>query len=295
MRVDWKGGLSAIGVSILWGGNIVAIKIALQAILPIMMAALTFALGALSILSWAILNGISIRPRPGETASHLINGTLFAIQVVLFYIGADWTSASHAVILTNTNIFFVAMLAHFFIPGDRLTLARFGGLMLSFGGVAYLFMDRPSFGAEATLPGNLIVLLSAFLLGARIVYIKKLVEFIDPWRLVLWQMFVGVPLLFLLAVLTEGAQFGPITAIIVSAVLFQGVVVAGFTFVASTLLLKYYPPTALSAYFFAVPIAGVGLSHLILGEVVTQAILVSVLVVAIGIYVVNVRERVIVD
>jgi drug/metabolite transporter (DMT)-like permease len=295
MRITWKAAFSAIGISVLWGGNIVAIKIALYGIGPMLMAALTFSLGALSIFLWTRFNKIPIGLAREEIGKHLMNGLLFAVQVALFYVGAKMTSASHAVILTNTNIFFVALLAHFFILNDQLTWLKILGLILAFCGIAYLFLDQPSPDSPVSLSGNLIVLLSAFLLGARIIYLKRLVEGIDASKLVLWQMFVGVPFFYLFALIDEGIQIYSTSLSIWTAVLYQGIVVAGFSFVASTLLLKNYPPTTLSSFFFAVPVSGVVLSYWILGEGLTQHILVSVILVAFGIWLVNLREQIIVD
>ena len=295
MPVSWKGAFAAIGISALWGGNIVAIKVALQGIQPMMMAGLTFFLGALSILLWARLYSIPILPDREEILNHLINGLLFTIQVALFYWGAHLTSASHTVILTNTNIFFVALLSHFFILGDRLTLFKMFGLILAFFGVASLFFDQPSLRSEASLSGNLVILLSALFLAVRITYVKQMVERVEPSKVVVWQMLIGVPIFFFLAFFFEEMKINVLSVKILFALLYQGIVVAGFTFVASTLLLKRYSPTALSVFFFTVPIAGVILSHWILGEAFTQYILVSMILVALGIWMVHAKERVLVD
>lgn len=295
-RIGWKGALSALGISLLWGGNITAIKITLGGVQPIMMAGLSFTLGALSLLPWVYYNGLRVLPSGREVHEHLINGLLFTLQIVLFYTGADRTTASHAVILTNTNIFFVSLLAHFFVPGDRLTFLKLAGLTVAFSGVAYLFWDMSSLKAGgASLSGNLIVLISAFLLAVRIVYLKHLIQRIDPAITVLWQMLIGTPLFYLLALFIEGTQMDLSSAKTLTALFYQGVVVSGFAFVASTLLLKRYPPSALSVFFFAVPVAGVVLSHWILGEAITLHIGVSVLMVALGISLVNYRRTVLPD
>jgi drug/metabolite transporter (DMT)-like permease len=295
IALGWKGALSIMVISVLWGGNIVAIKIALQGIQPMMMASLTFLLGAMTILLWSRLSRIPILPSPQEVPNHLINGLIFTFQVILFYLGTHLTSASHAVIITNANVFFVALLSHFFVLEDRLTLLKSLGLVLAFTGVTYLFFDQLSLRSEASLSGNLVVLMSALLLGARIIYVKKIVVTIEPSRIVLWQMLIGVPLFFLLAFLFEGPSMNAYSVKILAAVLYQGIVVAGFTFVASTFLLKRYSPTKLAVYFVTVPIAGVLLSHWILGEALTHHILVSIILVGLGMWLVHLKEWAIVN
>ena len=57
----------------------------------------------------------------------------------------------------------------------------------------------------------------------------------------------------------------------IAAVLYQGVVVAGFCFVAWTTVLKKYSPSKLTVLFFTTPLFGVLLSHLLLGDELRMA------------------------
>lgn len=295
MKVSPRAALATMGISILWGGNIVSMKIALAGLSPMMMAGIRFSLGALVIFLWIRVNHISVRVSKSELGDHFINGLLFGIQITLFYIGTNLTSASHAVILINSNIIFLAILAHFFITGDRLNLIKVIGLILAFMGVSSLFFESSVAPRESSAFGDLLVVMSAMILGIKTVFVKQLTERVLPSKVVLWQMLIGVPVFFLIAYGFEDIRMEPLSIRILTALAYQGIVVAGFCFVAATFLIKHYSPTAISVFFFVIPVSGVALSHWILAEAITKNIAVGTVLVASGIVLVNLKEKVVVE
>ncbi|MFQ6672373.1 MAG: DMT family transporter, partial [Candidatus Tectimicrobiota bacterium] len=214
--------LFVVFLFLLWGGNVVAIKVGLRGLPPLGMAALRFVLAGLFLAAWMRAQAIPFRPARREMLHHTINGLSFAAQIALFYIGVKHTSASHASLLINSNPFFVLLLAHFFVIGDRLTAQKLSGLTLAFIGVAFLFADQMMGGRWL---GNALILGSAALLGGRIVYVKRLIATIEPSRVVFWQMIVGVPLFLWASRLTEGGYAWHFFPAVTVAVLFQGLVV----------------------------------------------------------------------
>lgn len=269
---------------LLWGGNVVAVKVGLRGLPPLSMAALRFILAGVFLAAWMHVQSVSFRLDRRDLFHHAANGISFTIQIALFYIGVKHTTASHASLLINSNPFFVLLLAHFFVAGDRLTPQKVMGLSLAFVGVAFLFADQI---AGAGWLGNTLVVTSAALLGGRIVYVKRLIATMEPSQVVFWQMVVGVPLFLWASRLTEAGQPWQFSMEVTVAVLFQGIVVAGFCFLASTTLLRRHNPSTLSAYSFIIPLSGVALSHLFLGDPLTRNLLLSSALVAFGIALVN--------
>ncbi|MDP6778829.1 MAG: DMT family transporter, partial [Candidatus Latescibacteria bacterium] len=74
---------------------------------------------------------------------------------------------------------------------------------------------------------------------------------------------------------------------ITAAVLYQGLVIAGFCFIVATSLLRRYRASRLGVFGFITPVFGVLLSNLLLGEGVSAGLLVSVVLVGAGIAIVN--------
>ncbi len=270
----------------LWGGNAVAVKIGLIYTRPFLLAGFRFALGALVIGLWGVFSKIDLKPRRREISSLVILSLIFAAQICTFTLGVDLTLAGRASLFINTYPFFVAILAHFFISNDRLNIRKVLGLILAFSGVFAIFRDKIVDGDSRAI-GDSLILISGFLLGVLNVYTKRIVQRINTYKLLLWEMILALPLFFGLGMIFERAYPHTISLSLILSVMYQGMVVAGFCFVVWTLLLKRHSASKISAFMFATPLFGVGLSSLILREPVTLYLVIGAILVASGIYVVN--------
>lgn len=100
-------------------------------------------------------------------------------------------------------------------------------------------------------------------------------------------MMVGVPVFFIFSAIFEGKAGYGFSYPALLAVLYQGVVIAGFCLVAWTLVLKHYPPSRVAVLFFTTPLWGIALSYLLLKEPVTTGLGIGTPLVMLGIYIVN--------
>jgi len=171
-----------------------------------------------------------------------------------------------------------------------MTTRKASGLILAFLGVFFVFYDKQHTGSFS-LTGDILIFLSALFLGLRIIYIKKRLESLDATKVVFWEFTVGVPLFFIYSLLFEGGSSLNFTFPVTMAVLYQGIIVAGFCFVASTILLQRHSPTAISSFTFAIPVSGIFLSYLFLGDLITKNFILGSLLVVYGIYLVSTRKR----
>lgn len=276
----------ALFVYLIWGGNVVSIKFGLEGLPPVAMAGIRFIIGGLCIFLWCKISSIPLRMERGELKYHLLNALFFMIQLSLLYVGMVYTIASHASILINTNPFFVALFAHFFIRGDSISPRKLTGFLLAFIGIIFIFYDKQSM-ATFSVKGDSLVFLSAFLLGLRLIYIKRLLESISPFKVVFFEFLFGVPLFFMVSFIWEGSTPYNLTLPVILAVLYQGVIVAGFCFVASTILLQRHHASTMSSFSFAIPVSGVLLSHLMLGDAITKNLVFGATLVIYGIYIVT--------
>jgi drug/metabolite transporter (DMT)-like permease len=276
--------MAALAISIVWGGNVVALKIGLETFAPFWSAFWRMATGVTVVALWGWSQGITLMPPKGEKRLLAALGVLFVVQISAMNHGVSWTSPAYAVVLLNAHPVFANFIGHFFVPEDRLSWARVIGLTLAFGGICVVFLGRPdaALGAKPIL-GNLVVTFSGFLLGARTVYTQRLVQTIDPVRPILWMMIFSLPVFLFLALTLEEPLLQPINTVAVSAVLFQGVVIAGLCFIVWTALLKTISPGTLSMFAFVTPIFGVLLSGLVYGEVITPRLIFGVVAVTVGI------------
>ena len=191
-----------------------------------------FLLGGLAILAyawWTRHRGV-FDVHPGEWRVLWSLGLLFAVQIGLMNVGIARTTATHAAVLVNSYAVHTVVLAHFFIPGDRLTVPKLGGIAVAYLGIVLLFARDFSF-QSGTLVGDLIVSASALLLGERIVYMARAVQRLDPIKMLVFQAAIGSACFFLVSAWWEAGEPTRYTAPLAASLLYQGVVVAGFNFV----------------------------------------------------------------
>jgi drug/metabolite transporter (DMT)-like permease len=274
-------------LALLWGGNSVSIKIGLQDIPPMALAVLRFLLGLSAITVWARIQRIQIRMNRGELLPLIFLSVIFLAQIITLNVGTKFTSASHSTIFISTYPFFTALFAHFFVPGNRLSILKTIGIVLAFSGVSLTFAGNLQVGDHKYLLGDLIVLASGCLLGLRIVVTKRIVQSIHPYRLLIWVLIISLPCFLGLNLLFERGKSYHISIPATLAILYQGLIVAGFCFVSWTSILKKYSPSKLVVLFFTTPLFGVLFSHLLLGDPVDIYLLVGAGLVACGIYLVN--------
>src|ERR1700724_4709562 len=154
-----------------WGFNQIAVKLALPDIPPMLQATIRSA-GALPVLLLiARLRGVRIFKRDGTLGAGLFAGVLFGIEFVLIYRGLLLTSASRAVVFLYTAPFFVALGSYLFL-GERLRASQWGGLGLSFAGVA-LAIGVPQANVDANvLLGHLLIVAGGALWATTTLIVK---------------------------------------------------------------------------------------------------------------------------
>lgn len=276
-------------LAFLWGGNSLSIKVGLQDIPPLALAFLRFTLGLVAVGGWAYYRRIPLRLRPGELPRLLLLTTIFILQIITLNTGTLLTTASRSTIFINVYPFFTALFAHFWIPGERLSVSKTVGILTAFSGVFVTFAPNLR-GGELNFLGDLIVLVSGCFLGLRVVVTKLLVQSIHPYRLLVWLLSLSLPCYLGLSLLLERGESFQLTLAGSAALLYQGWVVAGFCFLAWTSVLERYSASKLVVLFFATPLSGVLFSHLLLGDELTFSLLIGAVLVAAGIYLVNMRR-----
>ncbi len=130
--------------------------------------------------------------------------------------------------------------------------------------------------------GNWIVLASSALLGGRLVFSAKLVEQIEPARVMIWQMILALPIFAVAALALETIAWQDIGWRPLGGLAYQGVVIAGLGFMINIILLQRYSPSVMLSFGFLSPISGVALSAWLLSEQLTWVVLVGMTTVGLG-------------
>jgi len=280
----------SVFLCIIFGANAVAIKISLCGLGVFTTAGLRFTIASIAIWLWAKTSGLSFNIRKGQIYQLFVITIIFTVQLSLFYLGLSKTNASRGTLLVNILPFFVLFLAHFFLPGDRITIRKITGMLIGFTGVAFVIFEKKSVTADFQ-SGDLIILAVAFLWACNVIYVKRIIDTFEAFHIVLYPMIFSVPLFFIEGFLWDASMIAYVDLKIFGSLLYQSLVTAAFGFVAWNKMLQKYGATSLHSFVFIMPIAGVMLGGIVLNEPITFNIIIALLLVVSGIIVINFKLK----
>jgi drug/metabolite transporter (DMT)-like permease len=270
-----------------WAFNQIAIKLVMQDIPPNLQAMIRSGGALLVILLVARLRDIRLFERDGTLRAGLFAGVLFGFEFILIYRGLQLTSASRAVVFLYTAPFFVAF-GSYWLLGERLRAAQWGGLALSFVGVAFAIgVPQPDVDAKVLL-GDLLIVGGGALWAATTLVVKAtpLLQ-APPEKALSYQVAMSIPILGLAAWLsgeTISRVPGQLTLVLMA---WQTIWVVGLTFLLWFGLIRTYSASKLSAFTFITPLFGVAAGYFIMHDPLTPAFGAAALLVVAGLYLVN--------
>ena len=274
----------------LFGANAVAIKYSLLGIGPFTAAGIRFSMAGMAIYLWARFTGRPFALQRGQVFQILIISIVFTLQLGLLYLGFGKTSASRGTLMMNLQPFFLLVLAHWFIPGDRMTKKKVLGLVMGGLGMVLVFSGKKGVTADVQA-GDFLILLTSFVWAANIVYTKRIIHLFSPFQLVFYPMLFCIPFFLLAGFFWDVNMIVNLNGRVLCALFYQSLVTASFGFVAWNTLLSKYGAVALHSFIFIMPIAGVALGGLILGEPITWELMTALALIVCGIVTVNFRSR----
>ncbi len=189
----------------IWGSTWLFIKIGLADLPPLTFAGIRFVLASLVLTSLVLLRRVRL-PRSGkEWALIAITGVLtFTLNYGLVFWGEQHISSGLAAVLQSTFPAFGLVIAHFYLPQERMTPGRVVGVLLGVFGVAVIFSDQLSIAGSMALLGSMALVLSAFFGSYGNVLVKAYGGRIDPQMLAAGQMVCGFVPLLTIGIPTEG-------------------------------------------------------------------------------------------
>mgnify|MGYP001485355459 FL=1 len=270
-----------------WGFNQISVKLALPDIPPLMQAAIRSAGGLVIILLVAWFRGVPLFRRDGTLKAGLLAGIFFGVEFILIYRGLVYTTASRAVVFLYIAPFIVALGSKRFL-GEALSGLQWGGLALSFAGVALAIgVPQPSVDARVIL-GDVLVMGGGILWAVTTLVVKATPLLHAPAEKTLaYQVAVSIPILALGAAVSGESithMPGPLAW---GLMVYQTVWIVGTTFLIWVALVKTYSASKLSSFTFMTPLFGVIGGYFVMHDTLTLAFAGAALLVMAGLYLVN--------
>jgi len=284
----------AIGVMIaIWGTTWAAIRVGLADVPPFTGVALRFALASVVLLGVALALGL----RPGAAARErrlwLVHGTLsFAVSYTVTYWAQQWVPSGLTAVLFATFPLFLALLAHPFLPGERLGPLAGLGIVLGFGGVTVIFSeDLAVLGGREVAIASAVMLLAPLASAVGNVVIKRWGQGVHPVSLNFGGMALTALVVGALAAAVERGRPVEMTTPAVLSILYLALFGSALAFCLYFWLIQHMPATQLGLIAYAIPVVAVCVGAAAFDEPVTVRLVGGAVLVIAGTALASRRRR----
>lgn len=176
----------------IWSSTWIFIKLGLADLPPVIFAGLRMALASLVLFA---VNAARRAPWPRsgrEWVFIAVTGVMtFCVNYGLLFWGEKRISSGLAAVLQATIPAFGLVVAHFYLPTERLTQMKTAGVGLGLVGVGVIFADQLKFAGTEALWGSLAVVVGGCSAAYASVLVKAYGRHYDPGVLAGTQMFFG--------------------------------------------------------------------------------------------------------
>ena len=207
----------------------------------------------------------------------------FSLCYYLTYWGAKYVYSNLGAIIWSLLPICVAMMAHFYLPDDRLNKRKAFGMLIGLIGTILLFYERDMLGEGQATFGIIAILLSVVLAAWPNVYLKMQKSSINSYHLNAVGMTLSGVLFLICALIFENNAFIPIDNKNLFAIFFLTIPGTVMTWGIYIWLFNHLPVTQISYTAFYPPIIATAVGWFFLGEALPAlAIIGSVLIIAGG-------------
>jgi len=252
------------GITLFWGLNWPAMKLAVSGIEPWAFRALCLVAGAAGVAAVARGRGLAVPLRfaPALVAASLANITGWHLATGF---GLTMIEAGRGSVIAFTMPLWVVPVSALAL-GERPTPRRLAGLALGLAALALLILpDAARLGAAPA--GALLMLGAAVSWAVGTVIVKAVAWPVDALRLTFWQFVIGgAPVVVGAAVLGEPSTILSAPAESLAGALYAATIPMVFCQVAYFRVVRIFPANLAAIGVIAVPVVGVLSSALVLGE-----------------------------
>jgi drug/metabolite transporter (DMT)-like permease len=279
---------------LIWGSTWLFIKLGLQDLPPFTFAGVRFVVAASVLLCVIAVRRVPLpRARRDWLLIALTGFMAFTINYGLLFWGEQRTSSGLAAILQTIIPAFGLVIAHYYLPDERITLLKVCGIALGMGGVALIFSDQASVeGGRSALMGSAAIVVGAFCVAYSNVLVKARARHIEPAALAAGQMIFGLVPLLVAGVALEGNPFAfRWTPLAVMSLMYLALVGSAAAFLLYYWLVRNMDVTKTMLISLVTPPIAVFLGWLVLGEGLTWRTAIGALCIMSGIALIVMRKK----
>jgi len=189
----------------IWGSTWLFIKLGLEDLPPLTFAGIRFVIACLLLFAFIRFRGVKLPTSKDDWLLLAITGVLsFTLNYGLLFWGEQFISSGLAAVLQATIPAFGLVIAHFYLPGERMTWARIFGVALGVCGVGIVFSNQLALSGGKALAGCVALVFSSFFVAYSNVLVKARGKNLEPSIIAAGQMFFGMIPLLLIGIPLEG-------------------------------------------------------------------------------------------
>jgi drug/metabolite transporter (DMT)-like permease len=289
--IDWFG---ILALAVLWGTSFLFVKIAVREVPPLTMVAARFVIAA-SVLGVAVrARGLRL-PTSRRVWSHYLLMSLIgnSIPFSLIAWGQIRVDVGLAGILMGVMPLMTLLLAHFFVPGERMTPRMAGGFAVGFIGLVALFGPEAllEFGGESSdLLSQLAIGLAAICYATNTIITRRLGT-LDPLVSATTVMWITTAIMVPLALWVERPWNLAWSAESIASVVWLGLFATALATIVYFRIIQRAGPTFLSLINYMIPVVALAAGAIVLEEKLVGTVLIGMALILTGLAISQLGSR----
>lgn len=288
--------LKAILACLLWGSAFAGAKIGFEYAPPIFLSGLRFTLAGMLLMPVIWARHLSLLTALRHWKFMLLFAFLQTfLQYGLFFMGLDKVPGATAAIIIGGGPLFVAIMAHFTINNDRMTLRKIIAILLGLSGVVFISLTKGELTSDAPgfYQGVGLLLLSNLVGGSTNILVVKRKYNISPVVLTSFANFTGGIMLLLTSFIVEKPVITTYPPQFYAALLWLAFIpAAAFSLWYNLLQQPGVKVSELNMWKFIVPVAGCVLSWILLpGEHPDMISIIGIFIITLALQTLQLPEK----
>ena len=280
-------------LSIIWGTTWYALKVSLnEGMVPSYAVGIRFLFGGLIFWIIMLIRREKLPLNKRALSIYLQFGLFnFGISYVLTYWGTQYVYSNLASILWASFPIITSVMAHFYLPSERLNKKKSISLLLGIIGTVLIISQSENLGGHNVVIGVIVILLAVLVASWPNAYLKKYKNEVNTFQLNAMSQSIGGIFLFTFAILTEPGQAMIWTKTNLFATAYLIVFGSVITFSLYYWLFSYLSLSQITYVAFFPPILAIIIGWIFLGEQLSFLILFGASLIIFGALLVNYNRK----
>ncbi len=278
-------------LSVFWGTNVVASRFGIGEFDPLLFITLRLSIAVLFFVPILLLNQGQLPTDRKLWQKASISGIFgVAIPIPTFILSLQYQSSGVASLYVTTLPVMIITAAHFFLPDEKMTRNKAIGVALAVSGALFLALRGESglAGIGRASPLGFILVITGLMSEVfNTLFVRSRMQAFDPMQVTLIRLLVAGIILFIITLFLGDFSFEQVTAAGYFSLAYAALIGALSAQFLAFYIQRRFGATVFSLNSFIVPIVAILTGALLLGEILTQGIIVGMLLIGAGLYLIN--------